>query len=128
MNYKSLEVYQLADELVINIHVMTLSDLPRFEMYETGSQIRRSVKSVKSNIVEGYGRRNYKADFIHFLVIAMASLDETIDHLETLHRTKSLKDNSKYEFLLANANLLGRKLNTFIESVKRSHLIKPKST
>jgi four helix bundle protein len=53
MSYKNLEIWQLARELVIEIHKMTLT-LPKFEMYEEGSQIRRSSKSVKSTIVEGY--------------------------------------------------------------------------
>ena len=52
---------------------MTLTKLPAFELYEEGSQIRRSVKSVKSNIVEGYGRRRYKQDYIRFLTYAQAS-------------------------------------------------------
>jgi four helix bundle protein len=60
MGYKDLEIWKIANELVKDIHSMTLNDLPRFEMFETGSQIRRSIKSVKANIVEGYGRRNYK--------------------------------------------------------------------
>jgi 23S rRNA-intervening sequence protein len=57
MSYKELEIWKIADELVTEIHKMTLNDLPKFEMFETGSQIRRSIKSVKSNIVEGYGRQ-----------------------------------------------------------------------
>ena len=52
--YKNLEIWQLARGLVIDIHKMTLNHLPRFELFEEGSQIRRSIKSVKSNIVEGY--------------------------------------------------------------------------
>jgi four helix bundle protein len=63
MNYRNLEVWQLARELVVAIHNMTLTKLPKFEMFEEGSQIRRSIKSVKSNIVEGYGRRRYKQEF-----------------------------------------------------------------
>ncbi len=59
MSYKKLEVWQLAKDVAVEIHKMTLTDLPKFEMYEEGSQIRRSAKSVRSNIVEGYGRRNY---------------------------------------------------------------------
>ena len=39
------------------------------EMYEEGLQIRRSSKSVSSNIVEGFGRRRYQADYIKFLVV-----------------------------------------------------------
>ena len=81
--YRSLEVWKLARELVIEIHEMTLS-LPRFELYEEGSQIRRSSKRVKACIVEGYGRRIYKADYLRFSVFALASNDESRDHLETL--------------------------------------------
>lgn len=57
MSYRELEIFKIAHQLVIDVHFMTLKSLPQFEMYEEGSQIRRSSKSVKSNIVEGYGRR-----------------------------------------------------------------------
>ena len=79
MSYRTLEIWQLARDLSIEIHRMTLESLPRLEMYEEGSQIRRSVKSIRSNIVEGYGRRRYKLEFIRFLMHAHASCDETID-------------------------------------------------
>ncbi|NQV02859.1 MAG: four helix bundle protein, partial [Bacteroidia bacterium] len=70
MSYTSLGIWRLAREVVIQVHEMTLTQLPKFEMYEEGRQIRKSSKSIKSNIVEGYGRRIYKQDFIHFLFIA----------------------------------------------------------
>jgi len=88
LSYKNLEIWQIARELVIDIHKMTLNKLPKFEMFEEGSQIRRSSKSVKSTIVEGYGRRRYKQEFIRFLTYALGSNDETIDHLETLLNQK----------------------------------------
>ncbi len=47
MSYKNLEIWKLAREVVIEIHEMSLK-LPKFEMYETGSQIRRSSKTVKA--------------------------------------------------------------------------------
>jgi four helix bundle protein len=121
MNYRDLEIWGIADELIIEVHEMTLNDLPKFEMFEVGSQIRRSMKSVKSNIVEGYGRRSYKQEFLHFLSVAIASNDETIDHLETLFKTGSLKDKIKYESLSIRMNELGRKLNLFIQSVEKNH-------
>ena len=34
-----------------------------------------------SNIVEGYGRKRYKADFIKFLVYSLSSCLETKNHL-----------------------------------------------
>ena len=89
---------------------MTLEQLPKFEMYEEGSQIRRSMKSVKSNIVEDFGRRRYKQEFVRFLTYAHASCDETIDHLETLHDTGSLTDQALFDNLSKELNTLGAKL------------------
>ena len=117
MNYKDLEVWQIAKELSIEIHKMSMT-LPKFELYEEGSQIRRSSKSIRSNIVEGYGRRQYKNEFIKFIIYAIASNDETIDHLEILFETYSLKDDK----LLDMANLLDKKLIRFLESVRLHHL------
>ena len=104
MSYKKLEIWQLARELSIEIHDMSLK-LPKFEQFEEAQQIRRSSKSVRSNLVEGYGRRKFKADYIKFLVYALASNDETIDHLEILVETKSLTDHELYKNLHEKAIL-----------------------
>jgi len=122
MSYKKLQIWQLARELVIDIHKMTLTKLPKYEMFEEGSQIRKSIKSVKSTIAEGYGRRRYKQEFIRFLVYAIASNDETIDHLETLFETESLKDNELYKTIHDKLEVLGKKLNLFIQSVGKEHM------
>jgi four helix bundle protein len=114
VNYRDLEIWKLARDLSAKVHRMTLEQLPKFEMYEEGSQIRRSMKSVKSNIVEGFGRRRYKQEFIRFLTYAHASCDETIDHLETLHDTGSLTDQVLFANLSEEPNALGAKLNRFI--------------
>ena len=119
MNYKNLEIWQEARGIVIDVHKMTLKKLPKFEMYEEGSQIRRSSKSVKSNNVEGYGRRKYKPEYVRFLIFAIASNDETIDHLETLYETGSLKDQELYQNLHDRMEILGKKLNNFIKSVEK---------
>lgn len=120
MSYRKLEIWQMARELVIDVHNLTMN-LPKFELYEEGSQIRRSVKSVKSNIVEGYGRRRYKQEFIRFLIFALASNDETTDHLETLYETGSFKDQALYENVHSRLQKLGIKLNNFIQSVEKQH-------
>ena len=121
MSYKKLVIWQKARELVLDIHKMTLNKLPQFELYEEGSQIRRSIKSVKSNIVEGYGRRRYKQEFIRFLTYSLASCDETTDHLENLYETESLKDGVLYQNLHERLQTLGKKINLFIQSVEKGH-------
>lgn len=103
---------------------MTLT-LPKFEMYEEGQQIRRSSKSVRSAIVEGYGRKRYSADFVRFLTYSMASNDETIDHLETLLETGSLQDTQLFIQLLDSATRLGRMIRKYIESVERGYTPPP---
>ena len=124
MSYKNLEIWQLARELVIDIHRMTLHQLPKFEMYEEGNQIRRSIKSVRSTIVEGYGRKRYKQEFIRFLTYAIGSNDETTDHLDTLYETASLTNKTLYQDLSERLDKLGRKLNLFIKSVEKGHISK----
>lgn len=119
--YRRLEVWQLARDMVIQVHKMTLEKLPRFEMYEEGSQIRRSVKSVRSNIVEGHGKRVWKSDFLRHLTYAIGSCDETIDHLDTLEETGSLQDQSLYEDLFDGLDHLKRKLVKFRQGVEREH-------
>ena len=125
MSYKNLEIWKLADDLVVEIQEMTLTRLPKFEMFEEGAQIRKSSKSVKSTIVEGYGRKRYKAEFVKFLVYSLGSNDETIDHLENLFKTKSLPDENFYNYLHAKLETLGKKINLFIKGVDNTDWNKP---
>jgi four helix bundle protein len=81
--YRELEIYQVAFVLAKKVHFASLK-LPSFELYEQGSQISRSSKSIKDQIAEGYGRRRYKMDFIKFLTYSHASCDETISQLEMI--------------------------------------------
>src|SRR6185436_16699634 len=88
---------------------------------EQGSQIRRSAHSIRSNIVEGYGRRRYKQDFLKHLTYALASCDETTDHLDALWNTGSLTDKTLFELLKGEVDVLGRKLNLFQRAVELGH-------
>lgn len=54
-SYKDLDIYNLSLSLFYKTHTISLK-LPKHELYELGSQIRRSVDSIVTNIVEGYGR------------------------------------------------------------------------
>jgi len=120
MSYKNLDIWKLARQLSIEIHEMSLT-LPKFEQFEVAQQIRRSSKTVRSCIVEGYGRRRYKADFIKFLIYALSSNDETIDRLDTLFETRSLTDELLYNCLCRKGQQLGKKINNFLQAVERSH-------
>ena len=116
-NYKELEVYKLAYDLAIKVHKMTMT-LPKYELYEQGSQIRRSSKSIKDNIAEGYGRRRYKAEFIRFLIFSQASCDETTSQLDMISDIHFPKD--PLSELMEKYEELGKRLNKFIQYVEQS--------
>lgn len=115
-SYKDLDVYKKSLELAVLVHEFSL-ELPKFELYEEGSQLRRAAKSIPANISEGYGRRRYKADFIKFLIYAQSSCDETIVHLNLLIKTHAL--NEKWNELISNYEILGKQLNLFIQYVEK---------
>jgi four helix bundle protein len=122
-SYRDLEIFQLAKRLAVEIHEMSLQ-LPKFELYEEGSQIRRSSKSIGSNIVEGFARRNYKSDFLRYITIAWGECDETIFHLEMLYKTKSLIDKEQYSHFKTEYEKLSKMINKFYLAVEKDHLSK----
>ena len=107
--YEGTEIYRLAKRLAVEIHRMTLEELPRFEMYEEGSQIRRSAKSVVANFVEGYGMKRYKGDMVRYLTYSLSSCGETKAHLEILHETGSLASH-RFDYFYREYRKLGAML------------------
>jgi four helix bundle protein len=80
--------------------------------------VRKSSKGVTSCIVEGYGRRKYKNDFIRFLTYAQASCDETEVHLDFIHASGYITDEIYQEIKKEN-DVLGKKINKFIQYVEK---------
>src|SRR6478735_5164525 len=118
-SYRDLEIYQESKQLAVRIHKLSLA-FPKFELYEEGSQIRRSSKAITSAIVEGYGRRRYKADYVKHLIYAQSECDETIVHLDFLFETESLKDESTYLRLKTEYDTLSKRINKFIQWVEEN--------
>ena len=114
-SYKELDIYNLAFEYFIEIHKLSLL-LPKHELYEQGSQIRRAAASIKDNIAEGYGRRKYKQDFIKFLIYSHASLLEVKSQLEALILLYG--DRIEFNEYIAKYDALGAKIFSFIKYVE----------
>jgi four helix bundle protein len=123
-NYRDLEIYKESRRLAIEVHNMSMT-LPKFELYETGSQIRRSAKAVTSTVVEGYARRRYKSDFVKYLVYAIAECDETIFHLEMLYETRSLTNTALYHSLKDAYVTLSKKINKYTQWVEDKYNWQP---
>ncbi len=113
-SFRDLDIYRSAFDLAYKVHKVSLT-LPKFELYEQGSQIRRSSKSIKDQIAEGYGRRRYKADYIKFLVCSHASCDESLSQLEML--TAIYPELPEFKLLSDDYGILGKKINAYIDYV-----------
>jgi four helix bundle protein len=123
MKLEDLKIYKKAHKLAVEIHKLSLQ-LPKFEMHEEGSQIRRSSKSTSAQIVEGYSLRNYKNEYIHYLYRSYASNRETKEHLDLLYETNSFNDGSQYKELCLEIDDLSRMIYAFINSVESKHIIR----
>lgn len=116
-NYQDLDIYKISLELFFETHKASFL-LPKYELYELGSQIRRSSDAINSNIVEGYGRRRYKQDFLKFLVYSHSSNDETINHIrKIIGLYPDLQ--SVFSPLQQKYDMLGAMINSFIQYVEK---------
>lgn len=79
-SFENLKAYKLSRILVVEVYKI-VNSLPACERYELGSQIRRAIVSVVSNLAEGSGRISYK-EKNHFIEISYGSLMETYCQLQ----------------------------------------------
>lgn len=79
-HFRDLEVYQNA--LAAGLRVYELSKFPAEEKYSLTDQIRRSSRSVCTNIAEAWRKRRYEAAFVSKLSDSEGEAAETQVHLE----------------------------------------------
>lgn len=103
--HKDLKVYKLAFESAMGIFEMTKS-FPKEEKYSLTDQIRRSSRSVSTNIVEAFRKRRYPKSFISKLSDSEGEAAETQVWLEFSKEcgyiTKDVYDElyKKYDWIL----------------------------
>lgn len=94
-NVEDLDVYQRAYTLSPDVHKTSLL-FPKIEQYALADQIRRSSKSICSNLSEGYARQaQSRAEFKRFIIIAIGSCNESITWC---HYAKDLEYISKEQY------------------------------
>jgi four helix bundle protein len=114
LSFRDLEIYRISSDLAVKIYIKSL-ELPSQDKFEAGSQIRRSSQGIKDAIVEGYGRRKYKNDFIKFLVYAHASSLEALSQAEFLHQVHA---DEGWKIIASELDKLGSKIHNFITYVE----------
>ncbi len=78
-SFEDLEVYQKLFQLHLEINQVSLG-FPQFELYELGSQLRRSSNSIPANLAEGWNNRHLNI-YLEGINRAMGELQETLHHL-----------------------------------------------
>lgn len=115
-SFKDLEVWQLSHQLVLDVYKL-IEEFPKQEEYRLTSQLVRAVISIPTNIAEGKGRSTIK-DYLHFLIIARGSLEET-KYLVLLSKDLNYVNTDKYTKLDEQLNLIGKKLNALINALRK---------
>ena len=92
--------------------------LPGYEIYGLGSQARRASDSIVTNIVEGYGRKNYRNEFLRFLRISHASSLELVCHLEKISMVHESLSSEAVQ-LTHEVELLSKRIHHFIKYVDK---------
>jgi four helix bundle protein len=75
-NYQELIFYQKARQVLKAVDVLVKSWPKTMQAQEISRQLFRSASSVGANIAEGHGRHQ-GTEYIHYLIIAQASANET---------------------------------------------------
>jgi four helix bundle protein len=114
--YKDLRVYQNAVESAMKIFELTKS-FPVEERYSLVDQIRRSSRSVCTNLAEAWRKRRYKAAFIAKLSDAESEAAETQVWLEFATRCNYMKSSLSSELESAYDQIIGQ----IVKMIEEAH-------
>lgn len=105
-DYRKLEVFHLADDVVIDVYKGT-SLFPAEERFGIVRQIRRAAISVPCNIVEGCARR-HTGEYLNLLSVAAGSANETRYLLDISCRLQMLDGNVRDRLCNHYSELIAR--------------------
>jgi len=92
--------------------------LPKYLQYDIGDDIRRSARSVPSNIAEGFARNKSDRDKINFLKTSLGSNDEVLFNLEFILML-DLIEKDRYEKAKAEYKIIGSELVSLIKTLNK---------
>ena len=111
-SFKDLIVYQKAYKLAMEIYKIS-NDFPKEEKYSLTDQIRRSSRSVTSNIAEAWVRKKYVKSFVNKLTDSLGEEYETETWLDYSRDCKYIPI-KKHEELLAGYDEVRKMLISII--------------
>lgn len=111
--HRDLEVYQLGFDAAMQIFDLTKA-FPKEEIYALTDQMRRSSRSVCSNIAEAWRKRRYEAAFVSKLNDAEAEAAETQVWLDFAVQCKYLDEEVGRSLKKTYDSILGKLVNMIL--------------
>ena len=115
--HRDLKVYQLAYRLAMEIFTLSKS-FPKEERYSLTGQIRRSSRSVATNIVEAFRKRRYPNMFVSKLADADGEAAETQVWVDFAHDCGYLSQ-KKHDELIAGYEEVGKMVGGMMASPEK---------
>ncbi len=112
-SHEELDVYQLAFKAAMRIFKISRG-FPREETFSLTDQMRRSSRSVCSNISEAWRKRRYKAAFVSKLNDAEAEAAETQVWIRFSVECSYLSKKSGQELYKTYDHIIGKLVNMII--------------
>ena len=108
--HKELEVYQTAFEAAMRIYMLS-RDFPTEEKYSLTDQIRRSSRSVCTNLAEGFRKRKYPKAFVSKLSDAEGEAAETQTWIDFSMRCNYLSEADHADLYNTYDRIIGKLVN-----------------
>ncbi|MDM7920199.1 MAG: four helix bundle protein [Methanosarcina sp.] len=97
-SFRDLIVYQKAYKLAMEIFGISMN-FPKEEKYSLTDQMRRSSRSVTSNLAEAWARKNYPKAFVNKLTDSLGEEYETEVWLDYAKDCKYITDSFHFELM-----------------------------
>ena len=114
-SYRDLKVYQKLFKLGHEVYELTMT-YPKFEMYDLGSQSRRSSNSAPANLAEGWNNKHIKI-YLEGINRAMGEVQETEHHLAAALKREYLNE-ERYNYFFDEYQECGRMLRGLRRSLE----------
>jgi len=113
--FEDLKVWQLSHKLALEVSEL-VNTFPKHEKYDLASQMRRSARSIPSDISEGFGRFHFN-DKLTFYERSRASLGELRNHFMEALGNKYI-DKVLYDRYRIEMSEIGFLLNRLMRNVR----------
>jgi len=116
-SFRELKVYQKAFQLAMEIFEISKT-FPKEEKYSLTDQIRRSSRSVTSNIAEGWAKKIYIKHFVSKLTDALGEEYETEVWLDYALKCKYISEQEHTNFI-SSYEEVSKMLHAMINNPKK---------